>query len=185
MRTVKYEEHGHTRLKSVMVDLQPVSSESEESKASDLNKSSYPILTDLGLPLSPVFLSALLRELVMLSRDNPQQDMLTYSTHHGTTCQLLSIPKSPSEYRFQRNSKQWLKTLLEDSTGCGDASKGALWISKVRTSQYEAKFIEAAEDAGYPILSMQMDEATAAVEGNGIHATQVSNQDTAVLLHYP
>jgi hypothetical protein len=25
----------------------------------------------------------------------------------------------------------------------------------------------------------------AAVEGNGIHATQVSNQDTAVLLHYP
>jgi hypothetical protein len=23
------------------------------------------------------------------------------------------------------------------------------------------------------------------VEGNGIHATQVSNQDTAVLLHYP
>jgi hypothetical protein len=25
----------------------------------------------------------------------------------------------------------------------------------------------------------------AGVEGNGIHATQVSNQDTAVLLHYP
>jgi hypothetical protein len=25
----------------------------------------------------------------------------------------------------------------------------------------------------------------ATVEGNGIHATQVSNQDTAVLLHYP
>jgi hypothetical protein len=24
-----------------------------------------------------------------------------------------------------------------------------------------------------------------AVEGNGIHATQVSNQDTVVLLHYP
>jgi hypothetical protein len=23
------------------------------------------------------------------------------------------------------------------------------------------------------------------VEGNGIHATQVSNQDTVVLLHYP
>ena len=55
MRTVKYEEQGR-RLKSVMVDLQPVS-ESEELKASDLNKSSYPILTDLGLPLSPVFLS--------------------------------------------------------------------------------------------------------------------------------
>jgi hypothetical protein len=26
---------------------------------------------------------------------------------------------------------------------------------------------------------------SAGVEGNGIHATQVSNQDTAVLLHYP
>jgi hypothetical protein len=28
-------------------------------------------------------------------------------------------------------------------------------------------------------------EYVANVEGNGIHATQVSNQDTAVLLHYP
>jgi hypothetical protein len=55
-----------------------------------------------------------------------------------------------------------LETLLEDSTGCGDASKGALWISKVLASQYEVEFIEAAEDAGYPILSMKMDEATAA-----------------------
>jgi hypothetical protein len=160
MRTVKYEEQGR-RLKPVMVDLQPVS-ELEELKASDLNKSSYPILTDLGLPLSPVFLSALLRELVMLSRNHPQRDMLTYSTHRGTTCRLLSIPKSSSEYRFQRNSKQWLKTLLEDSTGCGDASKGALWISKVLASQCEVEFIEAAEDAGYPILSVKMDEETAA-----------------------
>jgi hypothetical protein len=160
MRTVKYEEQGR-RLKSVMVDLQPVS-ELEELKASDLKKSSYPILTDLGLPLSPVFLSALLRELVMLSRDNPQRDMLTYSTHRGTTCQLLSIPKSSSEYRFQRNSKEWLKTLLQDCTGCGDASKGALWLLKVLASRHEVQFIEAAEDAGYPILSIKMDEATAA-----------------------
>jgi hypothetical protein len=79
-RTVKYEEQGR-RLKSVMVNLQPPVSESEELKASGLNKSSYPILTDLGLPLSPVFLSALLRELVMLSRADPQGDMLIYSTH--------------------------------------------------------------------------------------------------------
>jgi hypothetical protein len=28
-------------------------------------------------------------------------------------------------------------------------------------------------------------EVVGVVEGNGIHAMQVSNQDTAVLLHYP
>jgi hypothetical protein len=120
-------------------------------------------LTDLGLPLSSVFLSALLRELVMLDRNNPKGDILTYRTHRGTTCQLLSIPKSSLEYRFQRNSKEWLKTLLIVSTGCDDdASKGALGILKALASEYEVEFIQAAEDSGYSIMSVKMDEATAA-----------------------
>ena len=103
----------------------------------------------------------------MLSCDNPRREMLTYSTHRGTTCQLLSIPKSSWEYYFQRNSKQWLKTLLEDSRGCCNASKGALWIFKVLAPQYEVEFIEAAKDAGYRILWMEMDEATAAAMSFG------------------
>jgi hypothetical protein len=99
----------------------------------------------------------------MLDRTNPKGDILTYRTHPGTTCRLLSIQKSSSEYRFQRNSKQWLKTLLTVSTGCDDdASKGALWILKALASEYEVKFIQAAEDAGYPIMLVKMDEATAA-----------------------
>jgi hypothetical protein len=151
MRTAKYDEQSR-RLKLVTDGRQAVSEPSEEIKASNLNKASYPILTDLGLPLSSVFLSALLRELVMLDRNNPESDILTYQTHRGTTCRLLSIPKSSSEYRFQRNSKQWLKTLLTVSTGCDDdASKGAMWILKALASEYEVEFIQAAEDAGYPI----------------------------------
>jgi hypothetical protein len=34
-------------------------------------------------------------------------------------------------------------------------------------------------------FSGSVSDIFAVVEGNGIHATQVSNQDTAVLLHYP
>jgi hypothetical protein len=33
--------------------------------------------------------------------------------------------------------------------------------------------------------NLKVDSPMIGVEGNGIHATQVSNQDTAVLLHYP
>ncbi len=163
MRTAKYDEQSR-RIKLVTDGRQAVSEPSEEIKASNLNKASYPILTDLGLPLSSeFFLSALLRELVMLDRNNPKGDILTYLTHWGTTCRLLSIPKSSSEYRFQRNSKQWLKTLLTVSTGCDDdASKGAMWILKALASEYEVEFIQAAEDAGYPIMLVKMDEATAA-----------------------
>jgi hypothetical protein len=129
---------------------------------SDLSKSSYPILTDIGIPLSRTFVSALLRELVMLDKANSEAGVHSYSTHRGTTCRLLSIPKSSTEYRFRRNAKHWLKRLYSDSTDCRDNSKEALWAMKAITSEYELEFIKAAEDCGYPILTRKMDEATAA-----------------------
>jgi hypothetical protein len=84
MRTAKYDEQSR-RLELVTDGSQAVSEPSEEIKASDLNKASYPILTDFGLPLSSVFLSTLLRELVMLDRTNPKGDILigkTSSLHY-------------------------------------------------------------------------------------------------------
>jgi hypothetical protein len=96
MRTAKYDEQIR-RLESVTV----VPTETvKDIKVSDLSKSSYPILSDIGILLSRIFLSALLRELVMLDRANSEAGVLLYSTHRGTTCRLLSIPKSSTEYRF-------------------------------------------------------------------------------------
>jgi hypothetical protein len=77
MRTAKYDEQSR-RLELVTDGSHAVSEPSEEIKASNLNKASYPSLTDLGLPLSSVFLSALLRDLVMLDRNNPKGDLRTY-----------------------------------------------------------------------------------------------------------
>ncbi len=134
----------------------------KEIKVSDLSKSSYPILTDIGIPLSRTFLSALLRELVMLDKADSEAGVLSYSKHRGTTCRLLSIPKSSTEYRFRRNAKHWLKPLFSDCTDCRDDSKAALWAMKAIASEYEVEFIQAAEDCGYPILTRKMDEATAA-----------------------
>jgi hypothetical protein len=96
MRTAKYDEQIR-RLESVtIIPIEPV----KEIKVSGLSKSSYPILTEIGIPLSRTFLSALLRELVMLDKANSEAGVLSYSTHRGTTCRLLSIPKSSTEYRF-------------------------------------------------------------------------------------
>jgi hypothetical protein len=69
MRTAKYDEQSR-RLELVTDGSHAVSEPSEEIKASNLNKASYPSLT--------VFLSALLRDLVMLDRNNPKGDLRTY-----------------------------------------------------------------------------------------------------------
>jgi hypothetical protein len=66
---------------------------------------------------------------------------------------------------------------------CGTAHQGAivkvkrgeLLVSKNPTTVFGEPRIDAS------VLSDELMD----VEGNGIHATQVSNQDTAVLLHYP
>jgi hypothetical protein len=76
-----------------------------------------------------------------------------------------------------------LKTLSEDSTGCGDAYlKGALWISKVLASQYKVEFMEAAEDAGYLILSMKMEEATAATMWSQLNTLKRNSRDIIAYL---
>ena len=98
----------------------------------------------------------------MLHQENSEAGVISYSTHRGTTCRLLSIPKSSTEYRFRRNAKHWLKPLFSDCTDCRDDSKAALWAMKAIASEYEVEFIQAAEDCGYPILTRKMDEATAA-----------------------
>jgi hypothetical protein len=152
MITAKYDEQIG-RLESVTVI------STQEIKVSDLStKSSYSILSDIGIPLSRTFLLALLRELVMLDKVNPEAGVLLYSTHRGTTCQLLSIPKSSTKYRFRCGTKHWLKPLFSDCTNwCRDGLKAALWAMKAIASEYEVEFIQAAEDCGHQILNRKMD----------------------------
>jgi hypothetical protein len=156
MRTAKYDEQIRRLELVTIIPIEPV----KEIKVSDLSKSSYPILTDIGIPLSRTFISALLPELVMLDKANSEAGVLLYSTHRGTTCRLLSIPKSSTKYRFRRNAKHWLKPLFSDCTDCRDDLKVALWAMKAIASEYEVEFIQAAEDCGCPIFTRKMDEGT-------------------------
>jgi hypothetical protein len=100
MGTAKYDQQIRRLELMPVIPTEPV----EETKVSGLSKSSYPILSDIGILLSRKFPSALLRALVMLDRANPEAGVLSYSTHRGTTCRLLRIPKSSIEYCLLRNT---------------------------------------------------------------------------------
>ena len=65
-------------------------------KEIEVDDASYPLLSQLQIPISKHVISTLLKELVALSNSLPNDELLTYDTHYGSKCHLLSIPNFTS-----------------------------------------------------------------------------------------
>ena len=121
----------------------------------ELDATRYPILSQLGLPISKTLLSALLCEIVLLSRNHPDKGILTYSTHRGTEGTLLNIPRSRNEDSFgtiARSKNSWIKQLPTLVTADGDAAKGADWILHQLGLDYGDEFVSRVQKMRFPIL---------------------------------
>jgi hypothetical protein len=59
-----------------------------EEQEFEMRQSSFPILLQIGLPVTKRLVSSLLREIVALSCFYPDCGLLLYQTHRGTPCEL-------------------------------------------------------------------------------------------------
>jgi hypothetical protein len=95
----------------------------------------------------------------------------------------VGVPVSPSPYLLSPPpSSDWFKLSFDPVKNSKGFARKKAAPQKVINRPFSGNDFSALDywNEFYHGFSQQ-----ACVEGNGIHATQVSNQDTAVLLHYP
>ena len=75
----------------------------------------FPVLHKFNIPLDYNWMSALLRDIVKLSRYS-DGNILRFQYYNQYSSTLIPIPESANQYRFDRNTKEkgsWLQKLLE------------------------------------------------------------------------
>ena len=106
------QQQGNNSNKNLQNDVTTNQHKEEEAVMPD--KQRYPLLTQLGLPLTKRYVSTLFCEIVLLQSDHLDViGKLKYSTFRGTTCSLLRVPRSSSPVSFRRHANEWLKRLLK------------------------------------------------------------------------
>ena len=136
-----------------------------EEQEFETRESSFPILSQIGLPMTKRLVSSLLREIVALSCLYPDCGLLSYQTHRGTSCELVKVTRSKNKESFVTNVRRhhsWLHRLpslvVPESA---DSSVGASWILQHLALNYEDDFVMVCKKMGYPVFSKKMDAATA------------------------
>jgi hypothetical protein len=131
----------------------------------EIRESSFPILSMVGLPVTKRLVSSLLREIVALSSLFPENRLLSYETHRGTSCELVKVVRSKNKNSFVTNVRRhqsWLHRLpslvVPQSV---DPSVGASWILQHLALNFEDEFVHVCKKMGYPVFSKKMDAATA------------------------
>jgi hypothetical protein len=139
--------------------------ENLEEDEYEIRHSSFPILSMVGLPVTKRLVSSLLREIVALSSLNPDNGLLSYETHRGTSCELLRVIRSKNKSSFATNVRRhqsWLHRLPSLVVPQGvDPSVGASWILQHLALNFEDEFVHVCKKMGYPVFSKKMDAATA------------------------
>eukprot|EP00978_Attheya_sp_CCMP212_P025588 scaffold82537_cov26-Attheya_sp.AAC.1 len=160
------------RLESIIAvapeDCAAIEQQEENKTEIPLDPFKFPLLTQLGLPLNKLFLSPLLREIVMLSNLNPNLNLLEYTAWGGRKedsirC-LMPVSPSTTVEGFQKSLRRGNKALrqLPKILCPQNESLGAQLLLQHFGSNFQDEFVSVAESIGYPVTTKVMDPATAA-----------------------
>jgi hypothetical protein len=143
-------------------------------------ESSFPTLSQLGVPITKRLMSYLLREVVALSCLYPGHGLLSDQTHRGTFCELVKVTRSKNKECFVTNLRRhqsWLHRLpslvVAESV---DPAFGFTWILQHLALHYKDQFVHVCRKMGYPIFSKKMDAAMTCVMWQEANVSQKSQR---------
>ena len=164
LKTIRASQNAKQKARLSLV-LGEVENDRMEEEEFETRESSFPVLALIGLPVTKRLVSSLLREIVALSSSYPDQGLLSYETHRGTSCELVKVMWSKNKDCFVANVRRhqsWLHRLPSLVVAeTVDPSVGASWILQHLALNFEDEFVHTCKKMGYPVFSKKMPAATA------------------------
>jgi len=146
----------------------------------------FPVLHKFNIPLDYNWISALLRDIVKLSRYS-DGNILRFQYYNQYSSTLIAIPESANQYRFDRNTKEkgsWLQKLLAalvpPSIPNGN-DQALLWLTSFIGSNYNDTFVSVCHSLGLILNGKKMDAESAAAMWE---AANVNLKQQRIILKY-
>jgi hypothetical protein len=158
---------GHYNNNHQQHRLRLINAEEEEIQLCAMKSANdFPVLRKHQIPLLPSALHAVMRDIVSVSENAVNANILTFPLFNQRICSLIHVPSSQNSYRFNRNAKDtgWVKSALMASASSVEdrEEEAAKHLLKYLFITYNDAFVHIASEAGLLLTNKEMDAASAA-----------------------